>query len=441
MTRSGLFVVVLLSSSWRPFLVVEATTTSLCPSTLLDIANLNPWTSCIVTPTLGLSANEAASYFDSSAPATCINGINACANAIKFDNCPVTTEQLMSFFVSSSSSSSAAVQCASFFNGLSQFCDQPFGNLMSLYCPVPPPVSGAAIGGIVAAILFMIFLVSYVWWRTKRSILLDREIEAAIAFSGIGTRYDDEKLIQASNPHAVVNGSPKSRYRGVEWNGRTWDAVYQTPTVREVLGTFATEEEAARKYDARIVQLRNAGATRLPTNFSSSPTSQPENNNNNTKPTPKSPNMVLKPKPDVPTKPVAEPPAVKPGQVVNVRPPPGLHLLPLSSSKRKVSIDPNRERHVQELISFYEYYDPGRENIEALVISLFEKYNFRGLARALLRKYGVLPAGWELEYDATRSIAMSMAVKLFGNSRTSSDAASLPRGHSIAIRKDTVPDF
>ena len=81
-----------------------------------------------------------------------------------------------------------------------------------------------------------------------------------------------------------------------------------------------------------------------------------------------------------------------------IAPPPGLGF---STQKSEIYLDdPNRERHIQELIHFYQFYDPDRQNIESHVIDLFNKNKFKYIARAVLLKYGVLPSGWSEEYDA-----------------------------------------
>ena len=48
-----------------------------------------------------------------------------------------------------------------------------------------------------------------------------------------------------------------------------------------------------------------------------------------------------------------------------------------------------------QLVDFYAFHDPSREDIEGHVDNLFAKYNFQNLSSAVKNKYGVLPPGWE----------------------------------------------
>jgi len=55
------------------------------------------------------------------------------------------------------------------------------------------------------------------------------------------------------------------------------------------------------------------------------------------------------------------------------------------------------ERRKQELVEFYEYWDPDRPDIRGHVENLFRRHEFKHIVRAVLAKYGILPFGWELE--------------------------------------------
>jgi len=389
----------------------------LCPSTRNDIPSLTPWTACTVTILLTKTPEQIEEYKSSGADDACIAEKNSCAGAAKFNQCPTITQDLMEFIVPDVLQNSSLVQCPNFFKGYAEYCNRPFGELVSVYCPPGPLIPVPAIGGIVAGGVAMILLVCFVCWRTKRSIALDKEIEAAITFSSpTDSAIKGNQVIQSSeNPTAALipGSAKKSRYHGVVWNfsAGAWDAIYETPTVREWLGTFMDEEQAARKYDARILQLRQAGVTMAPLNFADDGRGGP-----------------------------AASPAMQQG---SMGPPPGLgYSMQIPARRGPGADDPNLERHIQDLITFYQYHDPDRPDIEAHVISLFEKYTFKGIARAMLRKYGVLPPGWEMEYDATRSIAMSMAARVFNGPSASGQGVALPPQQAVAITgRDPMPDF
>jgi hypothetical protein len=436
-----LFKLTILGIVLMQFILVTAENVPLCPATSGDIVSLNPLTACVgFTVTATLSEEQAKAYFASNQDETCVQQKNSCASAIKFNKCQNITQDLIKYIVPESIQSSSLVQCSNVFKGLTEYCDRPFGELISLYCPDPPALSLPVIIGIVVGGLVMIVLTAFVCWRTKKSIQLDREIEAAVApyaFAG-REQANMNPLIQASGNPKMVLAPKRSKYHGVEWNftANGWDALYKTSTVKEWLGTFDDEELAARKYDTRILQLQKKGAAlNYPLNFP------------NDSPTPSTPSTSVSYSPDAGSvvgslRVTQAPPTETKVENRGIPPPPGLfpQWRSATSSRRGGYDDPDRDRHIQELIQFYQYYDPERPDIEAHVLSLFEKYNFRGIARALLRKYSVLPSGWDQEYDATRSLAMSMAARLFSPAYHSGQVA-LPPSQSIAIKKDQVPDF
>lgn len=47
-----------------------------------------------------------------------------------------------------------------------------------------------------------------------------------------------------------------------------------------------------------------------------------------------------------------------------------------------------------ELVDFYSFHDPSREDIETHVDNLFDKYSFEALKAALQSKYSAMPSGW-----------------------------------------------
>lgn len=49
-----------------------------------------------------------------------------------------------------------------------------------------------------------------------------------------------------------------------------------------------------------------------------------------------------------------------------------------------------------ELVDFYSYHTPERQNLDQHVDTLFEKYSWEGIKEALLNKYGCMPPGWSL---------------------------------------------
>lgn len=48
-----------------------------------------------------------------------------------------------------------------------------------------------------------------------------------------------------------------------------------------------------------------------------------------------------------------------------------------------------------QLVDFYFYHDPNREDIPGHVDRLFEKYSFSGITEAVRQKYKMVPSGWE----------------------------------------------
>lgn len=71
-------------------------------------------------------------------------------------------------------------------------------------------------------------------------------------------------------------------------------------------------------------------------------------------------------------------------------------------SKPDLTLDDPRTlaRRKKELIAFYKFNDPNRPDIEGHVETLFAKYTFENIARAIQSKYGMLPAGWADELVA-----------------------------------------
>lgn len=61
--------------------------------------------------------------------------------------------------------------------------------------------------------------------------------------------------------------------------------------------------------------------------------------------------------------------------------------------------DEKFQRRRKQLIDFYEYHDPDRDDIVEHADKLMNKYDFKAVAKALKSKYGMLPPGWEDELD------------------------------------------
>jgi len=76
-----------------------------------------------------------------------------------------------------------------------------------------------------------------------------------------------------------------------------------------------------------------------------------------------------------------------PGMSVFSAPPP---VLPASRT-----LDPSTlTMRKGQLCDFYAFNDPSRDNIPDHVDALFDKYSFEAIKQAVVKKYGVAPAGW-----------------------------------------------
>ena len=69
--------------------------------------------------------------------------------------------------------------------------------------------------------------------------------------------------------------------------------------------------------------------------------------------------------------------------------------LPPETSEQRLA------RRKAQLIAFYNYWDPDKGNIEDHVENLFQRHDFKFVARAVRTKYGLVPPGWdeELAYE------------------------------------------
>lgn len=78
-----------------------------------------------------------------------------------------------------------------------------------------------------------------------------------INLNGLDNRRENLRLVTPSQNAANSPGQRgSSKYRGVHWDGgrRQWIASVAPDGKQEVLGSFYTEEEAARAYDAAAVR-------------------------------------------------------------------------------------------------------------------------------------------------------------------------------------------
>jgi hypothetical protein len=55
------------------------------------------------------------------------------------------------------------------------------------------------------------------------------------------------------------------------------------------------------------------------------------------------------------------------------------------------------ERRKGQLVAFYNYWDPSKTDVQTHVSTLFDRHDFRFIARAVKQKYGLVPPGWDDE--------------------------------------------
>lgn len=71
-----------------------------------------------------------------------------------------------------------------------------------------------------------------------------------------------------------------------------------------------------------------------------------------------------------------------------------IHLEPQSPS-RVMSEEEIKQKRIEELVEFYEYWDRDKPDIRRHVENLFDRHDIEHIARAVKTKYGLLPVSWE----------------------------------------------
>jgi hypothetical protein len=427
-----------------------------CPQTALSILDLQTFTACIITYQLDKSAETVQQYFNTGADRQCLAEKGGCSKVKSYLGCKKTTAVVIKDI--SNYQGDATTNCQSLFvHDKKEYCDMAFGDLLNYYC-VPPPIltDGQIVGIIVGSIAFTIFLL-YVCYRLKLSHDLEREIEAAVGGlppgavlkppPGLGPPSPNNLMgsggggggaTNSNSPYMNMNGMQHMPVNEIKFLGvrpsanpqaHTYDAFCYIPSLgrEEWLGTFNTQEEAARVYDARVWQLRQAGQSYAPMNWEPEQVGkvprfagggggggnnnksthhhhhhqQHNNNNNPSKLDKQGFNQIMQ------------------GNIQTQKQ--QQHLQQKSTRVRTWGSGYNAEdpvvvqRHKEELIFFYRYYDETKPNIEQTVENLFSKYTFLGIARAVRNKYGILPNGWVEECERLKSHNFSERVsRLFG---------------------------
>jgi hypothetical protein len=107
----------------------------------------------------------------------------------------------------------------------------------------------------------------------RRSVylgLFEDEIDAAKAydaatFSKGGTHLNFGKPIQALSKYRQITGrhtNKTSKYKGVHWNSSRgeWRVSIAVKHKKEYIGSFTSEEDAAKAYNKRCIELRGDNA-------------------------------------------------------------------------------------------------------------------------------------------------------------------------------------
>ena len=81
-------------------------------------------------------------------------------------------------------------------------------------------------------------------------------------------KYSIKKLLKKSNKiNFVIRNETSSKFRGVSRNGNKWQALIMKDNKKYYLGSYHSEESAARVYDIFEIKMRgNKARTNFPYN-------------------------------------------------------------------------------------------------------------------------------------------------------------------------------
>lgn len=106
--------------------------------------------------------------------------------------------------------------------------------------------------------------------KTKKKLLLDQRVEEKIPkiLNALDLVNKEDAILipakQKASPRTNTNSSRRSSYIGVFKNGPNWQALISIKRKKTYIGTYRTEEEAARAFDYYSILMNNMVAV---TNF------------------------------------------------------------------------------------------------------------------------------------------------------------------------------